>query len=69
MKTQAMTIHIIAIPIAWTAICIAAFFLWPYERSCGDYSVSLMPLLVGFIAIIAALVGWVVYLAIAGGAR
>lgn len=64
-----MTIPLIAIPIAWTAICIAAFLLWPYERSAGDYSFDLMPLLVGFIAIIAALAGWVVYLAIAGGAR
>lgn len=64
-----MTIPLIAIPILWTVICIAAFFLWPYERSCGDYNFDLAPLLVAVAAIIAALVGWVVYLAIAGGVR
>lgn len=66
-----MNILLIAIPILWTAICIAAFFLWPYERSqegCG-YGRDLMPLLVLFLAIIAVLAGWIVYLAFAGGVR
>ena len=57
-----MTIPLIAIPILWTVICIAAFFLWPYERSRGDYCFDLAPLLVGVSAIIAALIGWIGWL-------
>lgn len=57
-----MTIPLIAIPILWTAICIAAFFLWPYERSRGDYCFDLVPLLVAVAAIIGILIGWIGWL-------
>lgn len=57
-----MTIPLIAIPILWTAICIAAFLLWPYERSRGDYNFDLAPLLIAVAAIIGILVGWIGWL-------
>lgn len=57
-----MTIPLIAIPIAWTAICIVAFLMWPHERSRGDYSFDMGPLLVGVAAIIGILIGWIGWL-------
>lgn len=57
-----LNIPIIAIPILWTAICIAAFFLWPYERSRGDYGFDLIPIAIAVASIIAALIGWIIYL-------
>jgi hypothetical protein len=57
-----MTIPLIAIPITWTAICIAAFLLWPCERSRGDYCFDLAPLLAGAAAIIGILIGWIGWL-------
>lgn len=57
-----MTIPLIAIPIAWTAICVAAFLLWPYEHSRGDYSFDPVPLLVWVAAIIGILIGWIGWL-------
>lgn len=59
-----MNIPLITLPILWTVICVLAFLLWPYKRCTGDYSFDLMPLLIGFTCIIAALIGWIVYLAL-----
>lgn len=59
-----MNIPPIAIPILWTIICVLAFLLWPYKRYQSDYGFDLVPLLIGFVCIIAALIGWIVYLAL-----
>lgn len=64
-----MTIPVISIPIAWTVICVLAFLLWPRKRATGDYGIDIMPMFLAFIAIIAALVGWIVYLVLKEAVR
>lgn len=57
-----MTIPLIAIPILWTAICIAAFFLWPRDSRNADYGIDLIPIFLAFVAIIGILIGWIGWL-------
>lgn len=64
-----MNIHPIVIPITWTILCILAVGIWPPHRRRGDYDFDVTPILVCLLSIIAALIGWVAYLAIRGGAR
>lgn len=59
-----MNIPLITLPILWTIICALAFLLWPCKRCTGDYGIDLTPVIIAFFSFIAALIGWIVYLAL-----
>ena len=54
-------IPLIALPIAWTCACLLVSILWPKDRG-SNWVGDIGQILIAAATLIAALVGWIVYL-------